>query len=130
MNTPILFFPAGLASRREKGVVKDTQWKKTFVTRAVKHKRDIIPVHISGQLSKFFYNLYSVRKAFGIKANIEMLYLVNEQYKQEGSEIVFTFGKPIKHSNIPKGTNHLDIAEKIRQHVYEVGKDKNAILTF
>jgi 1-acyl-sn-glycerol-3-phosphate acyltransferase len=79
----ILIFPAGLASRRKKGKIRDTEWKKTFVSRAVKFERDVIPVHISGRVSNFFYNFANLRKALGIKANLEMLYLSDETFKQK-----------------------------------------------
>jgi putative hemolysin len=91
----VVIFPAGLVSRRKKGVVKDLEWKKTFVTRARKHNVPIVPVIIDGKLSSFFYNLSNIREKFGIKANIEMLYLVNELFKQKNTTIRIIFGKPI-----------------------------------
>ena len=92
----VVIFPAGLVSRKINGVVQDLDWKKTFVTRARKHKVPIVPVHINGELSPFFYRLSSIRKALGIKANIEMLYLVNELFKQKNSSIKIIFGKAIQ----------------------------------
>ncbi len=53
-DIPVGFFPAGLAPRRKKGVIKDLELEKTFITRAVKCKRNIIPVYIDGILSIFF----------------------------------------------------------------------------
>ncbi|MGB0850722.1 MAG: 1-acyl-sn-glycerol-3-phosphate acyltransferase, partial [Bacteroidia bacterium] len=91
----VVIFPAGLVSRRKNGVVKDLEWKKTFVTRARKHNVPIIPVHIEGKLTNFFYRLSNLREWLGIKANIEMLYLVNELFKQKNTTIKITFGKPI-----------------------------------
>lgn len=94
-NESVVIFPAGLVSRRKKGVVKDLEWKKTFVTRARKHNVPIVPVIIDGKLSNFFYNLSNFREKLGIKANIEMLYLVNELFKQKNTTIKIIFGKPI-----------------------------------
>src|ERR1700752_2079866 len=37
----VLFFPAGLVSRKQNGVVRDLRWKKSFVTQAIDHKRMI-----------------------------------------------------------------------------------------
>ena len=91
----VVIFPAGLVSRRTKGVVKDLEWKKTFVTRARKHNVPIVPVIIEGKLSSFFYNLSNLREKAGIKVNIEMLYLVNELFKQKNTTIKIIFGKPI-----------------------------------
>ncbi|MCK7532615.1 MAG: 1-acyl-sn-glycerol-3-phosphate acyltransferase [Marinilabiliales bacterium] len=50
-DSQIMIFPAGIVSRRVKGVISDPVWQKTFVTKAVQFKRDIIPVHISGRNS-------------------------------------------------------------------------------
>lgn len=91
----VVIFPAGLVSRRIKGEIKDLEWRKTFVTRARKHNVPIVPVIIDGQLSNFFYNLSTFREKLGIKANIEMLYLVNELFKQKNTTIKIIFGKPI-----------------------------------
>ena len=69
----LLYFPAGLVSRKQKGKIIDLDWKKTFLSKAIKYKRDIIPVHIDGRNTNFFYMLANLRKKLGIKANIEML---------------------------------------------------------
>ena len=53
----MLFFPAGLCSRRINGVVTDIPWKKTFLTKSRETQRDIIPVWFSGQNSNRFYRI-------------------------------------------------------------------------
>ncbi len=124
----VVMFPAGLASRRKKGLVRDAEWKKTFVSRAVKHRRDIVPVHISGNLSNWFYNLHRFRAFFRIKANLEMFYLVDEMFKQKNKHFRITFGKPIPYSQLGKPKQHKQIAEKLRQFVYQL--EKNPDLAF
>lgn len=119
-DMPILYFPAGLVSRRKKKVIKDLEWKKTFVTRAVKYKRDIVPIHISGKLSNFFYNIAGLRKFFGIKANIEMLYLVDEVFKQKGTNYIIKFGKPIPYQTFDKRFSHIEWAQKLKEHTYKI----------
>lgn len=89
----ILYFPAGLCSRKTKGQICDLEWKKTFITKAIKYNRDIIPVYIDAENSKFFYRLANFRKAIGIKSNIEMLYLVDEMYKQYNKNINIILGE-------------------------------------
>ena len=74
----VLFFPAGLVSRRQGDEIKDLEWQKSFIAKAIKYKKPIIPAYIGGENSAFFYNLANRRKTLGIKANIEMLYLANE----------------------------------------------------
>jgi hypothetical protein len=87
-----LVFPAGLVSRKQEGgIIKDLEWKKSFITKARQYQRDIIPVYVEGINSNFFYNLSRWRKRLGIKANIEMFYLMDEMYKQHGKKITIYF---------------------------------------
>ena len=53
----IFIFPAGLVSRKNKKKIIDLEWKKTFVSRAKKYNKPVVPVHLDGELTKFFYNL-------------------------------------------------------------------------
>jgi putative hemolysin len=114
----ILVFPAGLVSRKQEGIVKDLEWKKTFVSQAKKHQKTIIPVHISGELSPFFYKLSSFRKFLGIKANIEMLYLADEMYQQHGKNIKITIGKPILPDFFDKSKKDQVWASEIKEITY------------
>jgi len=122
----ILIFPAGLASRRKKGEIRDLEWKKTFITRAVKYKRDIIPVHISGKVSNFFYNFAYLRKALGIKANLEMLFLSDETFKQKRKKFTITYGKPISYHAFDRRQTQYQWAQLVKEHVYRIKEDKNA----
>lgn len=91
----ILYFPAGLCSRKKSGIIRDLPWHKSFVSKAVQYKRDIVPAFFSGRNSNFFYNLSNVRNFLGIKSNIEMLYLADELFQQKGKEINLVFGETI-----------------------------------
>ncbi len=122
----LLFFPAGLCSRKQKGEIFDLEWKKSFITKAKVHQRDIIPCYIKGRNSNWFYNLARLRSLFGIKANIEMLYLVDEMYKQKDKEIIITFGKPISYTIFDKKKSDAAWAQKLKTHVYKLGKDINS----
>lgn len=119
-HVQILYFPAGLCSRKIKGEVRDLKWQKTFVTKAKKSGRDIIPVYIEGKNSNFFYNLSNFRRFFGIKANIEMLYLVDEMFKQRGEVIKFVFGEPFPHSKIDNSKTDSEWAEFFQKQVYKL----------
>jgi putative hemolysin len=119
----ILYFPAGLCSRKQKGKIFDLDWKNTFIKKAVQYKRDIIPVHIDGRNSNFFYNLANWRKRLGLKANIEMLYLVDEMYKQHNKDINITFGKPISYKVFDDRFNSKVWASKVKDYVYELSND-------
>ncbi|MEA3446177.1 MAG: glycerol acyltransferase, partial [Bacteroidota bacterium] len=62
----MLMFPAGMVSRKIKGVITDLEWKKTFITKAIQHKRDVVPIFVGGRNSKFFYNLGRIRSFLGV----------------------------------------------------------------
>jgi len=119
-NDQILYFPAGLCSRKKGGVIKDLLWHKSFISKAIQHKRDVVPAFFSGKNSNFFYNLARIRKTLGIKANIEMLYLADEMFKQKGKEIILVFGKPIPWQTFDKSKTALEWAEWVKSKSYEL----------
>lgn len=119
-DAQVLFFPAGMCSRKIKGEITDLQWQKSFVPKVIKSQRDVIPVYIEGRNSNFFYNLSRLRSFLGIKANIEMLYLVDEMYKQRGQTIKLTFGKPFSYKNIDKSKNYAEWAEFFKRQTYNL----------
>lgn len=119
-NTQILYFPAGLCSRKQNGKIEDLEWKKSFITKAVKHQRDIVPIYFSGRNSNFFYNLAKIRGLLRIKANIEMLYLVDEMFKQKGKSISVKIGRPILYTTFDKSKTPQDWAFWLKKQVYEM----------
>ena len=119
-DTQVLYFPAGLISRRKHGNIEDLAWKKTFVNKAVQHKRDVVPVHISGRVSGFFYRLARFREFIGIKNNFEMIYLPNEMFKQKGMKLRITFGKPIPYNTFDKTKKPNEWAYFVKKQVYSL----------
>ena len=114
-NVPIITFPAGLCSRRIDGEVTDSEWKPSFIKKAIQSQRDIVPVYFEGKLSNFFYNLCTIRSKCGVKANIEMLYLVDEMFKQSGGSFTIKIGEPISWKELQNGESHRKWAEKIKK---------------
>ncbi len=114
-DSQILMFPAGLCSRKIKGQIVDLEWKKSFIKKAVQTQRDIVPVHISGRNTSFFYNLSNLRKKLGIKFNIEMVLLPDQMYQQKGKNIHFTFGTPLswKAFKVKDAKNSAEIVKNI-----------------
>ena len=119
----VCIFPAGLVSRKTKGVIRDLNWKKTFITYSKKYDRTIVPVYIDGRLSDFFYRLSNIRKFFRIKANIEMLYLVDELLKQKNRKMRFVVGDPIDPEFIKRENSDYKLAQDVKEKVYELSKD-------
>ena len=124
-DAQIIIFPSGLVSRKIKGKVQDLEWKKNFISKAIQHKRDIIPFFIDGENSAFFYRLANFRKAIGIKANIEMFYLADEMFKHKGKELHYYFGKAIPYQTFTKEKSLQEWALKVREHSYLLKENPN-----
>ena len=119
----IATFPAGLCSRRIDGKVCDTKWKSSFVKNAIESQRDIVPVFFEGRLSNFFYNLSSLRKRLGIKANIEMIYLPDEMFSQHGRHFDIHFGAPVPWQELAAAGSASHNARRIREMVYAMAPE-------
>ena len=119
----IMTFPAGLVSRRKKGIIRDTEWQKSFITKAISHQRDVLPLHISGRCSNFFYNLANFRKFLGVKANIEMFYLPSETFKHRNNHYTISVGKPISYTTFDKRYKPIEWAAKVKDHCYNLAED-------
>ncbi len=118
----VLIFPAGMCSRKnDEGEIMDLMWRKSFVNKAINYKRDIIPCYVEARNSNWFYNLSRWRMKFGIKANLEMFYLVDEMYKMKGRSMKVTFGKPISHTQFTNKKSEAAWADDIKKHVYAIG---------
>lgn len=120
----VCIFPAGLVSRKKNGLVRDLDWKKTFVTYSKKYDQPVIPIFIDGELSNFFYRLANFRKAIGIKVNIEMLYLANELFKQRNKTMNLIVGQPIWPKDLDQSLSERDLAQFYKSKVYELARKK------
>lgn len=117
-DVQILIFPSGLASRKIHGKITDTEWKKHFIQKSIEYQRDVIPVHVSGRNSDFFYRLANLRKFLGIKWNLEMFFLSDETFSHRNGEFTLTFGKPIPYQTFDKSKSTKDWADEVRRMVY------------
>lgn len=127
-NNALLYFPAGLCSRKQKGEIKDLEWKKTFIKKAVQYHRDITPVYVDAKNTNRFYRIANWRKKLGIKFNIEMALLPDEMFRQRGKTIRLVFGKPISYTMFDNSYTDKQWAAMVREHVYRL--DKNPDLEF
>ncbi|HET6992770.1 MAG TPA: 1-acyl-sn-glycerol-3-phosphate acyltransferase [Bacteroidia bacterium] len=120
----VLIFPAGLVSRKQSGKIMDLEWKKSFIAKSIQYHKPIVPAYIDGKNSSFFYNLALWRKRLGIKANIEMFYLMDEMYKQRNKTITITFDHPVHPSVFDQEKSHRELAALMKSHVYAMGEGK------
>lgn len=116
----ILMFPAGICSRKINGQIHDLPWKKTFITKSVETKRDIVPIHFGGRNSDFFYGLANVCKTLHIKFNIAMLFLVDEMYKNVHKSFRVAIGKPIPWQTFDKSKTAMEWAKYVQDMVYRL----------
>lgn len=124
-DNAVLVFPAGLVSRFQNGKILDLDWKKSFVSQAIKHRRMILPVFIEGKNSNFFYSLSRFRKRIGIKANVEMFLLPDEMVNQKGKLIKIHFGTPFSFSNFHSGKSHNEWAQVVKEYIYAMEGNKD-----
>lgn len=121
-DNQIITFPAGLCSRKQNGKIQDTEWKKSFIPKAVEYRRDIVPVFFEGRNSNFFYRLANMRKALGIKMNYEMIYLPDEMFKSKHKTYSIHFGKPIPWQTFDSSRKPAEWAEWVKEIVYNLKK--------
>ena len=122
-NNHMLMFPAGLCSRRHKGVIRDIPWSKTFISKSVEYQRDIVPIHFSGQNSNFFYRLANFSDKC-LPFNLAMLFLVDEMYKNVHKTFRVTIGKPIPWQTFDKSKTPMEWAQFVEDRVYYLEKIK------
>ena len=121
-DNQIITFPAGLCSRKQNGKIQETEWKKSFIQKAVEYRRDIVPVFFEGRNSNFFYRLANMRKALGIKMNYEMIYLPDEMFKSKHKTYSIHFGKPIPWQTFDSSRKPAEGAEGVKEIVYNLKK--------
>lgn len=123
----VLVFPAGLVSRKNDGVVRDLEWKKSFIVKAQQHGKAVVPCFIDGKNSNWFYNLSLWRRRLGIKANIEMFYLVDEMFRQRNHTITIIFDQPVPSPTFSAAHTPKQWAAKMKEHVYAIGAGKKGL---
>lgn len=118
----IFQFPAGLCSRlSDTGEIADLEWQKSFISKAIEYKRNVVPVYFEGRNSKKFYRIARWRKKLGIKFNLEQVLLPSELCKSRGSRFKIVFGKPIPWQSLSDlGKSHQEIARVVRDKVYKL----------
>ena len=116
----VLYFPAGLCSRRIKGKIVDLEWKSTVIKKAIQHHRDLIPVHIEARNRRRFYTIANWRKRLGIKFNFEMALLPGEMFAQRGKTFTMTVGEPIPWQTLDDGTPAKVWAQRLHDKIYTI----------
>lgn len=117
----LLYFPAGLCSRKQKGgEIRDLEWKPTFIKKSTKYERDIAPFYFNAQNRKRFYSIANLRKRLGIKFGFEMALLPGEMFAQRNKTLQLIVGKTIPYSTFDKSHTPKEWAAIMHDYVYEL----------
>ncbi|EFZ38273.1 Acyltransferase [Hoylesella oralis ATCC 33269] len=119
-NNHMLMFPAGLCSRKINGEIHDIPWKKTFITKSVEFRRDVVPIHFGGQNSDRFYRIANMCKALNLKFNLAMIFLVDEMYRNVHKTFRVSIGKPIPWQTFDKSKTSMEWAKFVEDEVYKL----------
>lgn len=116
----IVMFPAGLCSRRHKGVIRDLPWTKTFITKSVASHRDVVPMHFSGRNSDRFYRIARACEVLHSPVNLAMLFLADETYKNRHKSFTLKIGKPISWQTFDKSRTPAQWAKYVQDICYSL----------
>lgn len=118
----LLIFPAGEVSRFGPKGVRDGNWQHGFLRIATSCQAPILPVHINGRNSVFFYALSFLAKP------LSTLWLVREMFKQADRCVDIRIGEPISYNSYQ--AIDLPLREKtklFKHHLYRIGNDRSGI---
>ena len=73
-------------------------------------------------MSNFFYRVDRIRKALGIKFNIEMLWLPDEMFSQKGRHFRIVVGDPIPVAELQQAGSLREQVEYVRKKAYFLEK--------
>ena len=116
----LLIFPAGEVSRLSPTGIKDGKWHSGFLRFAKKTQSPILPIHVDGKNSAFFYGLSMLAKP------LSTLWLVHEMFKQHDREVRVRVAPVVDfetYTAIP-----VDDKQKIalfKKHVYAISKRRH-----
>ena len=125
-DAQIMIFPAGLVSRKIEGEVRDMEWHKSFISKAIETKRCVVPTFITGVNTPRFYRISKIRKFFRIKMPVEIICLPREMLNKKGSSIDLVFGDPIAYNYFDASKRPQEWAQHVRSIVYDLGRSFEA----
>lgn len=112
----LLIFPAGEVSRLGTRGVRDCEWHSGFVKLAASTRAPVLPIHVAGRNSLFFYSLSLLAKP------LSTIWLVREMFKQSHNTVDARIGRPIPHEVYSaSGFSARQLTRMFRKHVYRLG---------
>lgn len=118
----LLIFPAGEVSRFSPKGIRDGAWHHGFLKIACLTQAPILPIHVDGRNSAFFYALSFLAKP------LSTLWLVREMFKQARGSIDIRIGEPVSFRTYQQIEVPLrEKAKLFKRHLYRIGGDKPGI---
>lgn len=118
----VIIFPSGEVSRARPNGIKDTKWKKGFLTVAQNTESPILPIFIDAKNSKTFYFLSMINKSLATAT------IPHEMFKFYNKNIGFNIGKSIPYESYY--APNIDINNRVkllRKHFYKIAKKEKGI---
>lgn len=116
------FFPSGAVSnldlRRAKFEVVDREWQTSIIKLIQRSNVPVIPIHISGKSSLWFY----ASKIFGWK--FKTLMLCHQLYNKKGKEMVITVGEAIAAETLSTYKNIDELGEFLKAKTYALANSR------
>ena len=117
----VAIFPAGLVSRMGSEGIRDLEWRKAFVSKALATERTVVPVFFEGLNRSRFYRAARWRKRLGIGVNLEQTLLPGELCAARGSDFTIHFGRPITPEELRTlGSDPASMAAAVKERVYSL----------
>lgn len=112
----LIIFPAGEVSRLAPSGVRDGVWQSGFIKLASSTCSPVLPIHVAGRNSLFFYSLSMLARP------LSTLWLVREMFKQSHNTVDARIGRSIPHEiYTASGFAPTQLARMFRKHVYRLG---------
>jgi len=116
----VIIFPAGEVSRLGPSGIRDGRWNNGFLRIATATRSPVLPVHVNGRNSMFFYALSLLAKP------LSTLWLVREMYKQAKRSVSISIGEIIPFESYQGVQLPFRARVKLFQkHVYRIGNCKS-----
>ncbi len=123
-GAPVLLFPAGRTSRMVGGRLRDAKWGRMVAERALRERRTVVPIFVSGRNSRQFYAVAALRRALGVSTNVEMFMLPREVLAPSIEHVQLTIGREIGPAELQRmGNNAIQRAAALRARCYLLDRD-------
>ena len=128
-NLPLLIYPSGRNSRyfkiNGKKELIDLKWQDSFIKFAKRYNRPIVAINCDGIPYKKYHKISRARKALGLKATIEALFLVEGMFNIK-DKFKLTLGDTIYPEDLTEDVSLQEWADRIMQYVHELKYNPNA----